>query len=185
MTYGTRTDGYPATSKWLHWLVAACVLLTAVVAITMVRLPEGPTQDMLFVLHKSLGVLIFSLVVLRLANRLIRGAPLPAPGIERWQKAASSATHGTLYALLVAMPVVGYIGNSTFGAPTPFFGLFEIPPITPKNEPLSDALFVVHRWAGFLLIALVVMHISAALFHRFARRDTVLQRMLPQALGGV
>lgn len=185
MTYGTRTDGYPATSKWLHWLVAACILLTVPVAIAMGRVPQGPTQDSLYDLHKALGVLIFILVVLRLANRLIRGAPMPAPGIERWQKAASSATHGSIYVLLVAMPIVGYLANSAYGAPTPFFGLFTIPPIIGKNEPLSDALFAGHRWAGFLLIALVAMHVCAALFHHFVRGDTVLRRMLPRALGGI
>lgn len=185
MTYGTRTDGYPATSKWLHWLVAACVLTTAPVAIAMIRVDKGPTQNLLYNFHKSLGVLIFILVVLRVANRLIRGAPLPAPGIERWQKAASSATHGSIYVLLIAMPIVGYFANCAFGAPTPFFGLFTIPPIIGKNEPLSVVLFAIHRWAGFLLVTLVAMHIGAALFHHIIRGDTVLRRMLPRALGGI
>jgi len=185
MTYGTRTGGYPATSKWLHWLVAACVLLTVPVAIAMGRVAQGPTQDMLYNLHKSLGVLIFILVVLRLANRLILGAPMPAPGIESWQKKLSSATHGSIYLLLIAMPIVGYIANSAYGAPTPLFGLFNVPPIMGKNEPLSDVLFAIHRWAGFLLIALVGMHVAGALFHHFIRGDSVLQRMLPKALGGI
>jgi len=82
MTYGTLPGDYPASSKWLHWLVAICVLTTAVVAVTMVNLvPEGPTQDKLFVFHKSLGVLILILMVLRLINRLVVGAP--APVLER------------------------------------------------------------------------------------------------------
>ena len=74
MTYGTRTDHYPATSKLLHWLVAACVLMTAPVAIAMTRIDKGPTQDTLYNLHKSLGVLILILMVLRLINRLAAGA---------------------------------------------------------------------------------------------------------------
>ena len=73
MTYGTRTDHYPATSKLLHWLVAACVLITAPVAIAMTRIDKGPTQDALYSLHKSLGVLILILMVLRLINRLAAG----------------------------------------------------------------------------------------------------------------
>jgi len=185
MTYGTRTDHYPATSKLLHWLVAICVLTTAPVAIAMTRVGEGPTQDALFNIHKSLGVLIFILVILRLINRLMVGAPAPEPGIERWQKAASSATHGLLYLLLVAMPIVGFVANSLYGAPTPFFGLFELPPITAENQPLSEKLFTLHRWSGFLMIALVLMHIGAALFHHVIRGDNVLRRMLPRALGGM
>ena len=185
MTYGTRTDHYPATSKLLHWLVAACVLTTAPVAIAMGRVSQGPTQDFLYNFHKSLGVLIFVLMILRLINRIVRDAPVPDPSIEPWQKTVSSAVHGSLYVLLLAMPIVGYVANSAYGAPTPFFGLFNVPPIIAKNEALSEQLFAGHRLAGFLLIVLVAMHISAALFHYFIRRDTVLQRMLPRALGGI
>ena len=168
MTYGTRTDGYPSTSKLLHWLVAACVLATLPVALLMVRVGEGPTQNALYNFHKSLGVLILVLMVLRLINRLAVGAPVPDPTLEPWQRKLSSAVHGLLYVLLLAMPVVGYVANSAYGAPTPFFGLFTL-----------------HRWTGFLVILLVAMHIGGALFHFVIRRDTVLQRMLPRALGGI
>jgi cytochrome b561 len=184
MTYGTRTDHYPATSKLLHWLVAACVLTTAPVAIAMVRVGKGPTQDTLYAFHKSLGVLILVLMILRLINRLVVGAPIPDPQIEPWQKAVSATVHTTLYVLLLAMPVVGYIANSAYGATTPFFGLFELPMIVDKNEALATQLFALHRWVGFLVILLVVVHISAALYHHFVRGDQVLRRMLPRALTG-
>ncbi|MPZ58721.1 MAG: cytochrome b [Rhizobiales bacterium] len=185
MTYGNLApDRYPPVSKLLHWLVALCVLITIPVAVWMGRAPEGPLQDGLFNLHKSLGVLILILVLLRIANRFIAGAPAPEPGIERWQRAASSAVHGLLYVLLLAMPIVGYVANSAFGASTPFFGLFDLPPIVGKNEPLSEQLFMLHRWSGYLVAALVVMHVGAALQHYFVHKDGVLQRMLPRALGG-
>lgn len=184
MTYGTRTDHYPATSKLLHWLVAGCVLTTAPVAITMTYVSEGPTQDMLYDFHKSLGVLILLLMILRLINRIAVGAPIADPGIEPWQKAVSSVVHTSFYVLLLAMPIVGYIANSAYGTPTPFFGLFHLPPIVGKNEALATQLFTVHRWVGFLLIILVLMHVSAALYHYVIRRDNVLQRMLPRGMGG-
>jgi cytochrome b561 len=184
MTYGTRTDGYPATSKLLHWLVALCVLTTAPVAIAMVRVDKGPTQDMLYNFHKSLGVLILVLMLLRLINRLVVGAPVPDPNIEPWQKTVSSAVHGLLYVSLLAMPIVGYIANSAYGAPTPFFGLFTLPKIVGDNQDLAKQLFTLHRWVGFLVIALVVVHVGAALYHYFIRGDEVVKRMLPEALGG-
>ena len=184
MTYGTRTDHYPATSKLLHWLVAACVLVTVPVAIAMDRVGQGPTQDSLYNLHKSLGVLILVLMVLRLINRLVAGALAPEAEIEPWQRAVSSIVHTSLYVLLLAMPIVGYIANSAYGASTPFFGLFELPSIVGKNEELATRLFTLHRWVGWLVILLVLMHISAALYHHFIRRDAVLKRMLPRALGG-
>jgi cytochrome b561 len=184
MTYGTRTDHYPATSKLLHWLVAICVLITAPVAIAMTSIGEGPTRDTLYNFHKSLGVLIMILMILRLINRLAVGAPIPEPGIERWQKTLSSVVHTSFYVLLLAMPIVGYIANSAYGAPTPFFGLFELPAIVDKNETLATPLFTIHRSVGWLLIVLVLAHVSAALYHHFVRRDRVLQRMLPRAIGG-
>ena len=110
--YGSRTDHYPATSKLLHWLIAACVLTTAPVAIAMGRVAQGPTQDSLYNLHKSLGVLIFVLMVLRLINRFAVGAPIADPKIEPWQKTVSAIVHSSIYVLLVAMPIAGYIANS-------------------------------------------------------------------------
>lgn len=184
MTYGMRTGGYPAASKWLHWLVAACVLATAPVAIVMTRIGEGSAQDFLYNFHKSLGVLILVLMILRLVNRLAVGAPAPDANIVPWQKNLSAFVHTSFYVLLLAMPVAGYIANSAFGASTPFFGLFEIPAVIGRDETLADRLFTVHRWVGWLLIALVLLHVSAALYHHFVRGDTVLRRMLPQALSG-
>jgi cytochrome b561 len=92
--------------------------------------------------------------------------------------------HTSLYVLLLAMPIVGYIANSAFGAATPFFGLFELPPIIGRNEGLATQLFALHRWVGWLVILLVLIHVSAALYHHFIRGDAVLKRMLPRALGG-
>jgi cytochrome b561 len=184
MTYGTRTGGYPASSKWLHWAVAACVLTTIPVGIAMNQVSEGPLQDTLYNLHKSLGPLILLLMILRLVNRLVVGAPAPDPAIARWQKAASSAVHGLLYVLLFAMSVVGYVANSAYGAKTPFFGLFELPMIIGKNEALSEKLFAFHKYTGWLVTILVLMHIGAALQHHVIHRDNVLRRMLPRAMGG-
>ena len=184
MTYGTRTDHYPATSKLLHWLIAVCVLTTAPVAIVMIRVGKGPTQDMLYNFHKSLGVLILVLMILRLINRLAVGALTAAPDIEPWQKALSSFVHTSLYVLLLAMPVVGYVANSAYGASTPFFGLFNLPMIVKQNDALAKQLFALHHWAGLLVILIVLMHIGAALYHHFIRRDDVLKRMLPRAMGG-
>ncbi len=182
--YGSRIDHYPATSKSLHWLIAASVLTTAPVALAMTRVAAGPTQDALYNLHKSLGALILILMVLRWINRLTVGAPMADPAIEPWQRALSATVHTLLYLLLIAMPIVGYVANSAFGAPTPFFGLFSLPPIIGKNEALSEQLFTLHRYTGWFVILLALTHIAGALFHQFIRKDNVLKRMLPRAMGG-
>jgi len=150
----------------------------------MTRIDKGPAQDALYNLHKSLGMLILVLMVLRLINRVAAGALAPESEIEPWQKTVSSIVHTSLYVLLLAMPVVGYIANSAYGATTPFFGLFEVPGIVGKNEQLATQLFTLHRWMGWLVILLVLTHVSAALYHQLIRRDAVLKRMLPRAMGG-
>ena len=187
MTYGRLApDRYPPLSKLLHWLVAACVLVTIPVALLMMRIPDGPLKNSLFVWHKAIGVLILLLVVARIINRLITGAPAPEPGLARWQRAASSAVHGLLYVLLLAMPLVAWLGMSAFGEGVPFFNLFSLPrlPMIPKDDALSGQLFTLHRWVGYLVALLVVTHIGAALQHHFIHKDGVLRRMLPRALGG-
>lgn len=129
-------------------------------------------------------MLILFLLVLRLINRLAAAALAAEAEIEQWQKTVSSIVQTLLHALLLAMPIVGYLANSAYGASTPFFRLFELPMIIGKNEELATQLFTLHRWVGWLVIVLVLTHISAALYHHFIHRDAVLKRMLPRALGG-
>jgi cytochrome b561 len=184
MSYGTLTGGYSAVAKLLHWLVASFVLSTIPIAFWMSNISPGPLQDKLYNLHKSFGISILALMLLRITYRLTAGAPAPDPTLVPWQRAVSSTMHTLLYVLLLAMPVVGWIANSAYGAPTPFFGLFDLPPIVGKNEPLSERLFTLHRWTGWVVTTLAAMHIGAALQHHFIHRDGVLRRMLPRSMGG-
>ncbi len=185
MSYGTLPPtGYSATAKWLHWLVAGAVLTIIPVGYAMNI--EGPYQNQLFNLHKSLGVLILGLMIARIAYRFIHGAPAAEPGLARWQKAVSSAVHGLLYILLITLPIAGYIANSAYGAngtPTPFFGLFSLPPIVGPNEALSERIFAIHKIVGWVVAVLVVLHIGGAMQH-FLSGDKVMQRMIPKSFGG-
>ena len=184
MTYGKRAGGYPPTSKWLHWLIAVSVLVMIPIGIVMGRVGQGPLQNTLYDLHKSFGILILALMVARLVNRIVVGAPAPPPGLARWQRAVSSATHGLLYVLLILQAIGGWVANSAYGAPTPFFGLFDLPALVAKNEAFSERAFGGHRVIGIAIAALAAMHIAAALQHYLITRDRVMQRMLPKALGG-
>jgi cytochrome b561 len=185
MTYGTLPPaGYPASSKWLHWLIAILVLTAVTVGIVLPYTQPGPMQDAMFNAHKAFGVVILVLMIVRIINRLSVGAPAAEPGLARWQRAASSAVHGLLYVLLIIQPVIGIWANSAYGAPINLFGLVMIPPLVETNQALSDRLFAVHRVLGISIAALAVVHIGAALQHFIILRDGVLQRMLPQALGG-
>lgn len=184
MTYGRQSGGYPGTSKLLHWGVAASVLVMIPIGVAMGRVASGPLQNTLYMLHKSFGMLILILMVARLINRFVSGAPAPEPGLARWQRAVSSATHGLLYVLLVLQAFGGWLANSAYGAATPFFGLFNFPNLMAKDEAFANQVFFNHTIIGFIIAGLAAMHIAAALQHYLLKGDRVMQRMLPRALGG-
>jgi cytochrome b561 len=169
---------YTLTARVLHWIVAVLVLSTIPFGLIMVRLDSGPTQDLLFNLHRSIGAVLLPIVLVRLVWRLQHPpAPLPAE-IPAIQRAAAHTTHWALYVLLIAQPLIGWIATSAYRAPIGVFWLFELPPIWPEDRPFSEQLFAVHRYVGFAIAALVCAHIGAALFHHFILRDRVLMRIV-------
>jgi len=178
-----ESRGYSPLSKWLHWGMAAFVLSIIPVGLTMTRLPSGKFQDNLFVVHESFGATILALACLRVAVRLIRGAPEPYPGLARWQRLAADVTHRSLYVLIVAVPVLGWAATSAYRAPISVYGLFELPPILAVDKPLAETLFGIHMAGAYLLTAFAFLHIGAALMHGFVHRDGVLERMLPAGWG--
>lgn len=114
----------------------------------------------------------------RLAYRFSNGAPADEPTLEWWQKAASHMTHWGLYALLLLLPLLGWIGVSYYGA-RGIFGLFSLPALVSENKASAEFVLSLHKWAAYLLIAMVGAHVGAAIFHHFIRGDGVLRRMLP------
>ena len=175
---------YSTTAKFFHWTAALLILTIVPMGLLMGRIPDGPLKDNLFYYHKSLGALILFLMTLRLIYRFSRGAPLPEPSLKPWEILVSETVHWTLYAMLLATPLVALWAYSVYGQPAPFFGIFTIGPFTAKNEHLAERIFYVHTWMGWAVAALLCMHIAAALQHYVIRRDGVMQRMLPKSAGG-
>lgn len=172
------SDSYTTTAIVLHWTTAALVLFMVPAGLLMVRLPEGDLQNLLFNLHRSVGVVIFPLVLLRLFHRW-RNPPPPLPDdLMAVQKLAAHLTHYALYGLLLLNPLLGWWATSAYGAAINVFWLFELPPIVAQNKPLSETLLILHGWVGLCIALLICMHIGAALFHHFIRRDRLLLRML-------
>jgi len=164
-------------ARLLHWSIAALVLTTIPVGFVLLALPQGRVQNTLFDLHRSIGVLLFALVVIRLAWRLTHPPPL-LDDLPAWQRIASGTVHRLLYAILLIQPIIGWWGTSAFGAPINVFWLFELPPLVSKDELAAKQILAWHGIVGITLSAIVAIHISAALFHHFVRRDEVLRRML-------
>jgi cytochrome b561 len=131
--------------------------------------------------HKLVGVTILLVVLCRLAYRLIHGAPAHEPTLEPWQKGASRLNHWGMYVLLICAPVAGYVGVALFPA-LDIFGLFSLPAVVAPDKEASKTAFLVHKLLVGLLVLLIAVHVTAALFHYFVRKDNVLGRMLPRLL---
>jgi cytochrome b561 len=170
--------GYPPTWRLLHWLTAGIVLALIPMGIFMANGPPGPLKDFLYNLHRSLGVTLIPIIVVRLLYRLTHTAPPLPADLPAIQRLAAHLNHYALYALLLVQPFVGWIATSAYPAPIPVFGLFELPPIWQADRAFSDRMFSVHRWIGVTIALLAAMHIAAALYHHFVRRDLILLRML-------
>jgi cytochrome b561 len=169
---------YTLGARIFHWVTAVLVLSMIPFGIIMLRIKAGPAQDLLFNLHRSIGVILLPIVVCRLIWRL-KHPPLPLPAeIAMIQRGAAHATHWTLYLLLIAQPIVGWIATSAYRAPIEVFWLLVLPPIWPEDRAFSEQLLAVHQLFGFALAILICAHIGAALFHHFVQRDRVLMRMI-------
>jgi cytochrome b561 len=175
---GRAPTAYSLTARTLHWITAVLVLTAIPIGIVMANMSAGPLQDSLFDLHRSIGTVIIPVIIVRLAYRLTH-PPLPLPDdIPPIQQFAAYATHWGLYALLIVQPFIGWVATSAYGAPIMVFGLFELPPIWPKDQPFSEPLFVAHQLTGVAIACLAAGHVGAALYHHFVRNDRVLMRMI-------
>jgi cytochrome b561 len=177
-TVGGTVERYPAALVVLHWTMAVLILVAIPIGWRMGDLEPGPLQDALYHTHRSIGVTVLALAILRVVLRRTLGVPPPHPALAPWQRTLSVAVHHLLYVLFFVVPILGWAGTSAFGAPIVVWGLFELPPILPKSEPLSEVLLGVHGLFAQTLAGLVVLHVAGALYHAFVRRDGVMQRML-------
>ncbi|MBI1213058.1 MAG: cytochrome b [Alphaproteobacteria bacterium] len=178
---------YGAVAVTLHWLIAIGIIGMLILGKYMADLPRAdPSRFELIQLHKSFGITILALSVLRVLWRLVNKVPPLPPQMPAWQRYAANASHFLLYVLILAIPLSGWamVSASPLGIPTIWFGQFEIPHL-PGLQGFADQHAVegqlreTHELLGNLMIGLLIIHIGAALKHHFWDRDDVLIRMLP------
>ena len=180
MNLKNTTDRWGPVSQAFHWLIMLLILGLAIVGLTMGELPKTPKYFWVFTAHKSTGITVLVLVIARLAWRLYAGTPEPVPGTPTWQDRIARVTHWTLYALILAMPISGWLYDSASGLrPFRWFGLFDVPKLTPPDEALRGIAHEIHELGFWVLAALVCVHAGAAFYHHFFQRDATLVRMLP------
>jgi cytochrome b561 len=176
----SSTSHWSAIAKLLHWIVAALIAVQLVLGWMAASWRLSPTKLELFVWHKSTGMLVLLLVVLRLAWRLTHATPALPAGMPRWERRAAAASHFFLYAAMLALPLSGWVINSAAGVPFSIYWLVPLPAIAPVDREVASTAALVHFVLGILLIVLVATHVGAALRHHFIKRDDVLVRMLPR-----
>ena len=170
---------YTATAIVFHWLLALLIVGSFGVGLYMVDLPLNPQRIKLYNWHKWAGVMILTLSLLRLLWRLTHPAPPLPSTMPLWQIRASHLAHLSLYVLFFAVPLIGWAYSSAAGFPIVWFGILALPDWVPKDRDLAEAIKPFHEISAWLLAAVVLIHIGAALKHHFINHDGVLARMLP------
>jgi len=166
-------------AQGLHWLIALLVIGLAFVGLLMDELPNSPTKVQVYALHKSFGITVLALVILRLIWRLYDRRPELPAAMPRWQQRLAGLTHGLLYLLLFVMPISGWLYNSAANFPLRWFGLFTLPALSGPDSELKRLAHEVHEIGFYVLAALFALHAGAALWHHFVVRDRTLLQMLP------
>ena len=171
-----ETAHFSAAARLLHWLMAVLIVTMLFVGVGMVS-TVSRLHDTLIALHRPLGIALLALVVIRVAIRVTHGAPPLPDDLPGWQRAGAKASHYALYAMMVAMPLIGWSMLSAGGYPVVLAPGVQLPPIAPHNVTLYAWLRAAHTWVALALYATVLLHFAAALFHALIRRDGVFASM--------
>lgn len=180
MNLQTTPSRYHPLSIAMHWVML--ILFVGVYASIELRVlfDKGTEpREAMKSLHFMLGLLVFGLTWLRLAARAMHPTPAVQPALPKWQAQAAAAAHLALYAIMIGMPLMGWLALSAAGKPVPFFGL-TLPALIGPDKLLAGQIKEVHEVVGTAGYFLIGLHAVAALFHHYIQRDNTLRRMLPQ-----
>ena len=182
------TERYTRIAIVFHWVIAAFVVANIALAWTFKIWDDRPWTQSVTNTHKTIGITVLGLALMRLLWRIAHRPPPLSPAIPRWQAVAARTGHAALYFLIIAMPLSGWIYDSAWeyaaDVPIDFFGLFEMPriawvadmPAGPKKE-VDELFHHVHEWLSYLLYVLLAAHLAGALKHQYFDRIPTLERM--------
>lgn len=167
---------FNSLQRLLHWLMAILIIAMLFIGVGMVS-TVMPRYPVLLQTHKTLGIAILVLALIRLVVRLISGAPALPRDMPVLMKLAASLSHYALYGLMIAMPLIGWAMLSAADYPIVLFGNVRLPAILPQSDALYTALWNAHYTLAFIFYALILAHLAAGLFHALIRRDGVFEAM--------
>jgi superoxide oxidase len=172
---------FDLATRLMHWLTAGIMLTVFVLAFSIDLAPSRAAHIALLQLHRSVGLTVWLLTLLRFAWRHFAKYPDWPSDMSQTMRVAAMATEYALYALLLAQPILGILQTNAHGDHVNLFFIGQLPALIEKNQSLAHQLLTAHEAVGFFLLGLIALHVSAALFHHFWRRDDTLTAMLPAA----
>jgi cytochrome b561 len=177
---------YSNATVAFHWVTVALVLFQAYLGFRFALSDPSPARDEVFIWHKTVGVVILILTLARLAYRLKNPPPPFPPELPAWERIVAVWNHRLFYTLLIAMPIVGLVAVSGYanGPTTPLLGGIAIPVIPGVSKETGDLAGEVHELAAYTLVALILLHIGAALKHQFIDHWRGSGRMPPFTANG-
>jgi cytochrome b561 len=173
------SSGYTRTAVIFHWVIALLIFGAFPLGLYMHDLPLSPSKLRLFSYHKWIGITVLMLAVLRVIWRLTHRSPRLPDTMPRWERSAAFGVQVMLYILIVAVPLSGWLMSSATGFQTVWFGVLPLPDLIGKDKELGKFLLELHENLNYLMLALVIGHIAAALKHHFFARDEILVHMIP------
>jgi cytochrome b561 len=182
-----RTDSnstlrvFDRTTRLMHWLTAGLMLFVFVLAFSVDLATSRSSHTVFLQLHRSVGLTVWVLTMVRLVWRHFAKYPNWPSDMSQTMRVAAMASEYALYVLLLAQPILGLLQTSAHGDHVDLFFIGQLPALIEKNGPLAHHLLTIHKSIGFSLLGLIALHVSAALFHHFWRRDDTLTAMLPAA----
>jgi cytochrome b561 len=168
---------YGLIMRLLHWLIALTIITQIIIAIAMENITGPIVRDLYFV-HKSLGLTLLSLGTLFVAWRVFNKSPALSNPIPIWQRYAANIVHFLLYCLILIMPLSGWLMSSAAGYPPSFWGWFTVAAPLEQSQTVADFFGSVHEVCAWIMSALIIIHILAALKHALINKDDVLKQML-------
>ena len=171
------TNTYGVVAKIFHWLLFLMLTFSIVAGNFLASMPKGAEKLQAAGMHKSFGVALITLIMLRLVWRLINETPRLPDETTAAEAFVAKAMHWGLYVLMFAQPLAGIMMTQSAGYPVSFFGLFELPVLLDKNPELAKTFLSIHGTVWILLVIAVIGHAAAALHHHFIKKDNVLKQM--------
>jgi cytochrome b561 len=181
MAAGSVPRSYDGAQRAFHWVMAALILIALAFGLAAYLMPEsaGEMRRSATFVHKSLGMTALVLAALRAVYRLAAGAPPYVAALGRLTSMAAHGAHFALYALMIGLPVAGYVASSARGREIPWFGLFDWPSLAPRDAALGRLAGGAHFWLAWTFVGVLALHLAAVAWHALIKRDEVFARMWP------